>query len=92
MQKERKKITSLHVRKLSLDPMEPLRVKFFFFMNEININEIVLHGWFLLSVYKMGPVVMYDLFLSHYNKYNFNLFSLMDDVAFAFHRIIIQLK
>lgn len=41
-------------------------------------------------MYKMGQLVMYDLFMSHYNMYDFDLFTL-DDVDAAFDRII-QLK
>lgn len=43
-----------------------------------------------IPVYKMGQMFMYDLFMSHYNMYDFDLFSL-DDVDAAFDRII-QLK
>ncbi|XP_055375909.1 probable cleavage and polyadenylation specificity factor subunit 2 [Condylostylus longicornis] len=43
-----------------------------------------------IPVYKMGQMFMYDLYLSHYNMYDFNLFSL-DDVDAAFDKIV-QLK
>lgn len=43
-----------------------------------------------IPVYKMGQMYMYDLFMSHYNMYDFDLFSL-DDVDAAFDRIT-QLK
>ncbi|XP_058465786.1 probable cleavage and polyadenylation specificity factor subunit 2 [Malaya genurostris] len=43
-----------------------------------------------IPVYKMGQMFMYDLFMSHYNMYDFDLFTL-DDVDAAFDRII-QLK
>lgn len=38
----------------------------------------------------MGQMFMYDLYMSHYNMYDFELFSL-DDVDAAFDKII-QLK
>ncbi|XP_050341682.1 probable cleavage and polyadenylation specificity factor subunit 2 [Bactrocera neohumeralis] len=43
-----------------------------------------------IPVYKMGQMFMYDLYMSHYNMYDFDLFSL-DDVDAAFDKII-QLK
>lgn len=43
-----------------------------------------------IPVYKMGQMFMYDLYMSHYNMYDFELFSL-DDIDTAFERII-QLK
>jgi hypothetical protein len=43
-----------------------------------------------LPVYKMGQMFMYDLYQSHHNMENFELFSL-DDVDAAFDKII-QLK
>lgn len=43
-----------------------------------------------IPVHKMGQMFMYDLYMSHYNMYDFELFSL-DDVDSAFDRII-QLK
>lgn len=43
-----------------------------------------------IPVFKMGQMFMYDLFMSHYNMYDFDLFSL-DDVDAAFDRIV-QLK
>lgn len=43
-----------------------------------------------IPVYKMGQMFMYDLYMSHYNMYDFELFSL-DDVDTAFDKII-QLK
>lgn len=43
-----------------------------------------------IPVYKMGQMFMYDLYMSHYNMYDFELFSL-DDVDSAFDKII-QLK
>lgn len=43
-----------------------------------------------IPVYKMGQLFMYDLYMSHYNMSDFDLFSL-DDVDTAFDRII-QLK
>lgn len=43
-----------------------------------------------IPVYKMGQLFMYDLFMSHYNMYDFELFSL-DDIDTAFDKII-QLK
>lgn len=43
-----------------------------------------------IPVYKMGQMFMYDLFMSHYNMYDFELFSL-DDIDQAFEKII-QLK
>lgn len=43
-----------------------------------------------IPVFKMGQMFMYDLFMSHYNQYDFDLFSL-DDVDAAFDRIV-QLK
>lgn len=43
-----------------------------------------------IPTYKMGQMFMYDLFMSHYNQYDFDLFSL-DDVDAAFDRIT-QLK
>lgn len=43
-----------------------------------------------IPVYKMGQMFMYDLYMSHYNMYDFDLFSL-DDVDAAFEKII-QLK
>jgi cleavage and polyadenylation specificity factor subunit 2 len=43
-----------------------------------------------IPTFKMGQMFMYDLFMSHYNQYDFDLFSL-DDVDAAFDRIT-QLK
>lgn len=43
-----------------------------------------------IPTYKMGQMFMYDAFMSHYNQYDFDLFSL-DDVDAAFDRIT-QLK
>jgi cleavage and polyadenylation specificity factor subunit 2 len=43
-----------------------------------------------IPVFKMGQMFMYDLFISHYNMYNFDLFTL-DDVDAAFEKIT-QLK
>ncbi|KFB52768.1 hypothetical protein ZHAS_00021031 [Anopheles sinensis] len=43
-----------------------------------------------IPVYKMGQMFMYDMFMSHYNMYDFDLFSL-DDVDAAFDKIV-QLK
>lgn len=43
-----------------------------------------------IPVYKMGQLFMYDLYMSHYNMYDFDLFSL-DDVDSTFERIT-QLK
>lgn len=43
-----------------------------------------------IPVYKMGQLFMYDLYMSHFNMSEFDLFSL-DDVDTAFDRII-QLK
>ena len=43
-----------------------------------------------IPTYKMGQMFMYDQFMSHYNQYDFDLFSL-DDVDAAFERIT-QLK
>lgn len=43
-----------------------------------------------LPVYKMGQMFMYDLYQSHYNMGNFDLFTL-DDVDTAFDKMI-QLK
>ncbi|KAL5273884.1 CPSF2 family protein [Megaselia abdita] len=43
-----------------------------------------------IPVYKMGQMFMYDLYMSHYNMYDFDLFSL-DDVDSAFDKIT-QLK
>jgi cleavage and polyadenylation specificity factor subunit 2 len=43
-----------------------------------------------IPVFKMGQMFMYDTFMSHYNQYDFDLFSL-DDVDAAFDRIT-QLK
>ncbi|XP_018322472.1 probable cleavage and polyadenylation specificity factor subunit 2 [Agrilus planipennis] len=43
-----------------------------------------------IPVYKMGQMFMYDLYQSHYNMENFELFTL-DDVDAAFDKII-QLK
>lgn len=43
-----------------------------------------------IPVYKMGQMFMYDMFMSHYNMHDFDLFTL-DDVDAAFDRII-QLK
>ncbi|XP_055677061.1 probable cleavage and polyadenylation specificity factor subunit 2 [Lutzomyia longipalpis] len=43
-----------------------------------------------IPVYKMGQMFMYDLYMSHYNMYDFDLFSL-DDVDTTFDKII-QLK
>lgn len=44
-----------------------------------------------IPVYKMGQLFLYDLFMSHHNMYDFDLFSL-DDVDAAFDRNLIQLK
>lgn len=41
-----------------------------------------------IPVYKMGQMFMYDLYMSHYNMYDFDLFTL-DDVDTAFDRIIL---
>ncbi|XP_031632233.1 probable cleavage and polyadenylation specificity factor subunit 2 [Contarinia nasturtii] len=43
-----------------------------------------------IPIYKMGQLFMYDTFMSHYNMYDFELFSL-DDIDSAFDKII-QLK
>ncbi|XP_075145543.1 cleavage and polyadenylation specificity factor subunit 2 [Haematobia irritans] len=43
-----------------------------------------------IPVHKMGQMFMYDLYMSHFNMYDFDLFSL-DDVDAAFDKII-QLK
>uniref|UniRef100_A0A182T530 Cleavage and polyadenylation specificity factor subunit 2 n=1 Tax=Anopheles maculatus TaxID=74869 RepID=A0A182T530_9DIPT len=43
-----------------------------------------------IPVYKMGQMFMYDMFMSHYNMHDFDLFSL-DDVDAAFDKIV-QLK
>lgn len=43
-----------------------------------------------IPVYKMGQMFMYDLYQSHHNMKNFNVFSL-DDVDATFEKII-QLK
>lgn len=43
-----------------------------------------------IPVYKMGQMFMYDLYMSHYNMYDFELFTL-DDVDTAFEKIT-QLK
>lgn len=43
-----------------------------------------------IPVYKMGQMFMYDLYQSHYNMEDFNLFNL-DDVDAAFDKVI-QLK
>lgn len=43
-----------------------------------------------IPVYKMGQMFMYDVFMNHYNQYDFDLFSL-DDVDAAFDRVT-QLK
>lgn len=43
-----------------------------------------------IPVYKMGQMFMYDLYMSHYNMYDFELFTL-DDVDTAFDKIT-QLK
>lgn len=43
-----------------------------------------------IPVFKMGQMFMYDLYMSHYNMYDFDLYSL-DDVDAAFDKII-QLK
>ncbi|XP_058117783.1 probable cleavage and polyadenylation specificity factor subunit 2 [Anopheles ziemanni] len=43
-----------------------------------------------IPVFKMGQMFMYDMFMSHYNMYDFDLFSL-DDVDAAFDKIV-QLK
>ncbi|XP_063705620.1 probable cleavage and polyadenylation specificity factor subunit 2 [Culicoides brevitarsis] len=43
-----------------------------------------------IPVYKMGQMFIYDLFMSHFNMYDFDLFTL-DDVDTAFDRIT-QLK
>lgn len=40
-----------------------------------------------IPVYKMGQLFMYDLYMSHYNMSDFDLFTL-DDVDTAFDRII----
>ncbi|XP_053681446.1 probable cleavage and polyadenylation specificity factor subunit 2 [Anopheles nili] len=43
-----------------------------------------------IPVYKMGQMFMYDMFMSHYNMHDFDLFSL-DDIDAAFDKIV-QLK
>ncbi|XP_030563883.1 probable cleavage and polyadenylation specificity factor subunit 2 [Drosophila novamexicana] len=43
-----------------------------------------------IPVFKMGQMFMYDLYMSHFNMYDFDLFSL-DDVDTAFEKIT-QLK
>uniref|UniRef100_A0A182JRJ0 Cleavage and polyadenylation specificity factor subunit 2 n=1 Tax=Anopheles christyi TaxID=43041 RepID=A0A182JRJ0_9DIPT len=43
-----------------------------------------------IPVYKMGQMFMYDMFMSHYNMHDFDLFTL-DDVDAAFDKIV-QLK
>ncbi|XP_058062767.1 probable cleavage and polyadenylation specificity factor subunit 2 isoform X1 [Anopheles bellator] len=43
-----------------------------------------------IPVYKMGQMFMYDMFMSHYNMHDFDLFSL-DDIDTAFDKIV-QLK
>lgn len=43
-----------------------------------------------IPVYKMGQMFMYDLYQSHYNATDFNIFTL-DDVDAAFDKIV-QLK
>lgn len=43
-----------------------------------------------IPVYKMGQMFMYDVFMNHYNQYDFDLFTL-DDVDAAFERVT-QLK
>uniref|UniRef100_A0A182NLA6 Cleavage and polyadenylation specificity factor subunit 2 n=1 Tax=Anopheles dirus TaxID=7168 RepID=A0A182NLA6_9DIPT len=43
-----------------------------------------------IPVFKMGQMFMYDMFMSHYNMHDFDLFTL-DDVDAAFDKIV-QLK